>query len=113
MGKTMEACRILEREKEFSNDSAIWNVLGLYYQSLGNYCEAERCFKYSLCLAPFRIYPYYLLTKLYCEKEFFDKSQAMEMAGKALRQKPKVHSKVVDQMKEEILSLYNQLKSNY
>lgn len=108
-GRTLEACRILEREKMVSCDPTVWNVQGRYYQAAGHYREAEACFQYSLQLAPERIYPYYLLTKLYLEEGFLNKKRALEMARIVLTKPPKVDSKAVEKMKTEISSLYNQI----
>ena len=111
-GDTLAACRMLEREKLVSCNVDIWNEQGKYYQSAGRYEEAEQCFRYSLNLAPERIYPYYLLTKLYTEKNFFHKEKALEAANIVLNKPPKVHTKAIDEMRIEILPLYNQLSSN-
>ena len=111
-GDTLAACRMLDREKLVSCNADIWNEQGKYYQSAGRYEEAEQCFRYSLNLAPERIYPYYLLSKLYTEKNFFHKEKALEAANIVLNKPPKVHTKAIDEMRIEILPLYNQLSSN-
>lgn len=88
-GDTLAACRMLEREKLIGCNADIWNEQGKYYQTAGYYQEAEQCFKYSLHLAPERIYPYYLLAKLYSEKNFFHREKALEAANMVLNKPPK------------------------
>ena len=104
-----EACRILERQKLVSCNANIWNKQGFYYLMSGHYCEAEQCFYYSLQLIPKRIYPYYLLAKLYSTKGYYNREKALEMAHIVLTKEPKVHSNVIDEMRTEMKSLYNQL----
>lgn len=108
-GRTLEACRVLDREKQISCDPMIWNTQGRYYQSAGRYAEAEACFKHALLLAPNRLYPYYLLAKLYSEEKFFHKDQALKMIRIVLTKPPKVESKAADEMRIEMDALYNQL----
>lgn len=110
-GSTIEACRVLEREKMLSCNPSVWNTQGLYYQSKGYYREAEVCFLYSLKLVPKRIYPYYLLIRLYLEKGFLNKEKALKMANIVLTKSPKVDSKDIEQMRKEISSLYNQINN--
>ena len=108
-GHALEACRVLEREKQVSCDPMIWNTQGRYYQSAGSYQKAESCYKYALLLAPERLYPYYLLAKLYSEKDFFHKELALKMARIVQTKPPKVNSFAVDEMRLEMDSLYKQI----
>lgn len=107
--KYSEACHILERQKLVSCNANIWNKQGFYYLMSGHYREAEQCFYYSLQLIPKRIYPYYLLAKLYSTKGYYNREKALEMAHIVLTKEPKVHSNVIDEMRTEMKSLYNQL----
>lgn len=107
--KYSEACRILERQKTVSCNANIWNKQGFYYLMSGHYHEAEQCFYHSLQLAPKRLYPYYLLAKLYSTEKYYNREKALEMAHIVLTKEPKVHSKVIDEMRTEMKSLYNQL----
>lgn len=98
----LEACRVLDRAKMVSCNYDICNVQGCYYQSAGDYLSAERCFKASLYLAPERIYPYSLLAKLYLEPKYLDNNKAKQMANIVLTKSPKVHSKAVEEIREEM-----------
>ena len=113
-GRSLEACKILERAKLVSCNSEVWNVQGRYYQSAGYYRSAEYCFKRSLCLAPERLYPYYLLAKLYAEPKFLNQEKARQMATMVMTKSPKVHSKAVDEMRKEMKLLLSRYKqTNY
>ena len=101
----LEACRILNRAKMVNCDFSIWNTQGGYYQSAGYYRSAEHCFKQSLNLAPERLYPYYLLAKLYLEPNFLNKEKARQMADIVLTKSPKIHSVAVDEMRDEMRKL--------
>ncbi len=100
-----EAIAILERAKLISCHPNIYNVQGQCYQASGNFVQAEECFKKSTHLLPIRIYPYYLLAKLYAEPSFFHETEMKEMANIVLSKKPKVNSKAIWEMRMEMNSL--------
>lgn len=111
-GRLLKACKILERAKLVSCNSDVWNVQGQYYQSVGYYRSAEYCFKQSLLLVPERLYPYYLLAKLYNEPKFLNQEKAKQMATIVTTKSPKVHSKAIEEMRKEmklLLSRYKQI----
>lgn len=109
-GRPLEACKILERAKQISCNSEVWNVQGCYYQSAGYYRSAEYCFEQSLQLVPERLYPYYLLAKLYAESKFLNQEKAKQMATIVVTKSPKVHSKAVDEMRQEMELLLSRYK---
>lgn len=100
-----EAIVILDRAKLISCHPNIYNFQGQCYQAAGNFVQAERCFKKSTHLLPIRIYPYYLLAKLYAEPSFFHEAEMKEMANLVLSKKPKVDSKAISDMRMEMISL--------
>ncbi len=104
-GKPLEACQVLNRARMVSCDFNILNAQGRYYQSAKQYQEAEQCFRQSLLLAPERLYPYYLLAKLYNEPGYLNIEKAKQMAKIVLTKAPKVHSRAVDEMREEMKHL--------
>lgn len=109
-GRYLEACKILERAKLVSCNSNIWNTQGRYYQAAGYYQLAKHCFEQSLFLTPERLYPYYLLAKLYAEPKFLDKEKVRQMATVVMTKSPKVHSKTIDEMREEMKLLLSSYK---
>lgn len=100
--KYNEACEVLERAKLVSCDAKIWNMQGKYYQFNGNYAMAEICFEESLKLLPNRLYPYYLLAKLYVQPKYFYPDKAKFMIEVVLTKSPKIHSQAIDEMRMEM-----------
>lgn len=93
---------VLQEAVRQSCDPMILNVIGKNHQALGNYEEAERWLLRSTHRLPGRIYPYYLLAKLYAEPEFNRSDQLEEVAVVVLTKEPKVQSTAVRQMREEV-----------
>ena len=103
------ACEILERAKLISCHPVIWNLQGQYYQLAGNYAMAEKCFEEAVDLLPGRIYPYFLLAKLYAEPSFFHEDKMKKMAKIVLSKTPKVPSVAIDEMRLEVRKLLTKL----
>ena len=93
---------ILQEASLYSCDPAILNVIGKNYWQMRDYENAEKYFMRSINLLPGRIYPYYLLAKLYLSPSFFKKEEAMKMVDIVLNKSPKVPSKAVEEMRTEI-----------
>ena len=97
-----ESNAILEEALKVSSDPMILNIIGKNHQEMGNYKEAEHWLMRSVHRLPGRIYPYYLLTKLYKEADCFS-AEKLEWARKmVLEKEPKVHSRAIDEMREEM-----------
>lgn len=94
-----EACRI-------SCDPMLYNVMGRNSQALKHYDEAEAAYVKSSCLVPSRHYPYYLLAKLYMEQG--DTARAKAMAEYVIAKDPKVPSRAIEEMKEEMKEMARQ-----
>lgn len=94
--------RVLEEALKRSNDPMILNVLGKNCQQSGDYWAAEDWFIRSTHRLPGRIYPYYLLAKLYAEPGFKQPVKFERMKRIVLTKEPKVHSTAIKQMREEI-----------
>lgn len=78
------------------------NIIGKNYQAMGDYQTAETWLIRSTHRLPGRIYPYYLLAKLYAEPDFYQPDKLAEMKRMVLTKEPKVNSTAVRQMKDEI-----------
>lgn len=72
---------------------------------LSQFQLAEKYYKKSINFPPNRIYPYYLLAKLYAEPQFRQPEKFKKMADKVLYKKPKVYSKAIEEMREEIKNI--------
>jgi hypothetical protein len=98
-GKSNE---ILYRAIQINCDPVFYNILGKNHQALKEYAQAEQCLKKSANLVPNRLYPHYLLAKLYHEMGLKDKAEAE--TNIVLTKTPKVESKAVDEMREELIN---------
>ena len=94
--------RILEEAMAHSNDPMILNIIGKNYQALGEYKKAEEYLIRSTHRLPGRIYPYYLLAKLYAEPECRQPEKLKYVIEVVLTKEPKVQSTAVKEMREEI-----------
>lgn len=56
-------------------------------------------------LVPSRLYPYYLLTKLY--DKIGDSKKAMSTAAIVLTKDAKIHSEAIIEMRKEVQEIYN------
>ena len=97
--------RILEEAMAHSNDPMILNIIGKNYQALGDYEKAEEYLIRSTHRLPGRIYPYYLLAKLYAEPQYLQPEKLKYAAEIVLTKEPKVQSTAVREMREEVKKL--------
>jgi tetratricopeptide (TPR) repeat protein len=109
--KTLSRCdsllkksnEILQRAIQISCDPMLYNIMGKNHQALKEYKQAETCFLKATQLVPSRLYPWYLLTKLYHEMGLQEKVN--ETAKIVLTKEPKVHSPAIREMREELKKL--------
>jgi O-antigen ligase len=102
-GEYDKSNEILRRAIQISCDPMLYNVMGRNCQALKEYKQAEQCFTKALNLVPNRLYPHYLLAKLYHEMGLSDKAETE--ANIVLTKKPKVDSRAVKEMREEMSKL--------
>jgi O-antigen ligase len=98
---------ILRQGAKLSNDPMFHNVMGNNYLALNEYERAEKSYETAYHTVPGRIYPLYLLAKLYIEKG--DHVKALDMCRKVIAFRPKVHSSAVSEIKAEIKELMYRL----
>jgi tetratricopeptide (TPR) repeat protein len=79
--------------------------MGKNYQALKEYELAEQSFRKAANLVPNRLYPHYLLAKLYHEMGLKDEME--QERNIVLTKPPKVESKAVEEMREELIQLRN------
>ena len=99
---------ILKEATRISCDPMLYNMIGKNYQAMKEYELAEGSLRKSLLIVPNRIYPYYLLMKLYAESGNSEK--ALEAATIVLTKEPKVQSQAISEMREEAMKIINYLK---
>ena len=98
-----ESNRILRRALQISCDPMLYNILGKNHQAMKQYEQAEACFIQSTRLVPSRLYPWYLLCKLYAEMGLSHRLR--ETAAVVRTKEPKVQSQAIREMREEVESL--------
>lgn len=104
--KEYDFSTVILKEAETRNcDPMILNIIGKNFQQQKNYTEAERYFIRSVHRLPHRLYPYYLLAKLYEECGLHDKKKKMAMI--VLTKAPKVQSVAVREMRIEMSKIIN------
>ncbi|MEG2856661.1 O-antigen ligase family protein [Bacteroides sp.] len=96
---------ILKEAATRSCDPMIFNIIAKNEQLQGRYASAEGWLKRSVNLLPGRIYPYYLLAKLYAEPTFYQPEKIKQVATVVLTKEPKVQSTAVKEMREEMKKL--------
>lgn len=96
---------LLKEMAQTSCDPMVYNVMGRNYQALGKTLEAEKAFQTASYLIPSRLYPYYLLTKLYDENGEAEKVR--QMARLVVEKEPKIQSEAIREMKEEVQTIYD------
>lgn len=102
---------ILKEASNMSCDPMIFNVIGRSYLALKEYKEAEKWLIRSTHCLPGRIYPYYLLAKLYSEPAFYHSERLKYMAGIVMTKEPKVQSTAITEMREDIKKILNDAKT--
>jgi O-antigen polymerase len=102
-GNASAAVEILTRAKHHLNNSVIEVALGDSYKSLGKFGSAEGAYKRASYMVPNRLYPKYLLAKLY--DTIGNKAKANATAEAVLRQKVKVPSTAIAEMRDEMQRL--------
>lgn len=93
-----ESSGVLIKGASSSSDPMFYNLIGNNYLALGETEKAEEYYWKAYYTLPNRLYPLYLLTKLYHETGQDEK--AKEIAMRLLEKEPKVMSTAVREMKD-------------
>ena len=92
-----------------SSDPMPLNLMGLNYQAMQMRDSAEYCFHRAALRVPHRLYPHFLLMRLYAQSPA-DTALMIKEADILLTKQPKTHSPAIEQMRREarqILSKHN------
>ena len=100
-GKHEKSNEILLELKRHSADPMILNIIGKNYQSLGMPDSAIYYLRKSTFRCPNRMYPHYLLMKLYNDSISYNEKSSIQEARIILSMKPKVESEATKDMKRE------------
>ena len=113
-GEWEASTELLKETMRISSDAMILNIIGKNYQALGQPYLAEGWFIRSTHRLPNRIYPYYLLAKLYAEHPKYFPREKLEWAVRmVLEKEAKVESTAIKQMREEVKLLLDKNQSFY
>lgn len=134
-GRYREAIRVLKEAGKVTADPMVLNLLGQCYaaclnidedtvkaqncrsasskfeketlqkQKKYNFALAEQCYKRSVNRLPARIYPYYLLAKLYAHPQWRQPEKMRRMAETVLTKKPKIDSPAIKEMRQDMKRL--------
>lgn len=108
--KFIESNIVLEQGMEFSSDPMFLNLLGRNMQDMGEYTDAERYFLRSLNRLPSRLYPRYLLGKLYASPEYYSPSKFKDIYDDAMNLMIKVNSPAICDMNRELQRLNDSIQ---
>ena len=100
IGQFEKSDSILKIGTEISSDPMFWNVMGNNSLALGRYREAEERYKRAFYMVPNRLYPLYLLAKLYEEEG--DDVRFVIMSDAVNRFVAKVESNNTERLRLEI-----------
>ena len=105
-GKWWASTELLKETMKVSSDAMVLNIIGKNFQAMGQPKVAEHWYVRSTHRLPNRIYPYYLLAKLYAEHPDVFPKEKLEWAARMVQEKePKVQSTAIRQMREEVKKL--------
>lgn len=99
-GRYPESLDVLALAAKSSNDPMYHNVIGNNYKALGKYDEAADAYLKAYYIIPHRIYPLYLLGKMYAE--IGDEEKARHYALRVVEMVPKVESPATRDMQQEM-----------
>ena len=105
-GEWQASTELLKETMKVSSDAMVLNIIGKNFQAMGYPYIAEGWFIRSTHRLPNRIYPYYLLSKLYAEHpEMFPKEKLEWAVRMVLEKEAKVESTAIREMREEVKNL--------
>jgi len=99
-GEYKKAITQLEHAEKYLPNTIVYTTLGDCYKNVGEFDLAKESYIKAFNMVPNRLYPEYLLAKLYFENG--KSAKALELAKKVITQKPKVNSLAVTEIKDEM-----------
>lgn len=108
--KYLYAEEVLLKSSRLSGDPMIWNVIGECEQAIYGFAAAEQYYLRSLYCLPSRMYPYYLLYKLYCQEGFYNPNKRKSVYKTMVSMPVKIKSPAIDEMLNEVKATEPTLK---
>lgn len=109
-GREREANVLLQRAVRLSADPMLHYMMAKNEQTLGQYADAEKHLLYAIDILPERLYPYFLLTKLYADPAFYRPDKMKAAADSVLTKEPKVQTTAVKEMRREVEKMLNNIQ---
>ncbi len=102
-GRYKEAISTLIEARKHLGNTIIEITLGNCYEATGKFGQAEGCYRNAAAMNPSKIYPHYLLAKMYFTSG--QKKKALISAKKVLNMRVKVQSIAIGEMHSEMTTL--------
>jgi O-antigen ligase len=96
---------MLELAQHYTSDEVLYTTMGDCHKALKQYLQAEKAYQYASYMVPHKLYPHYLLAKLYVQSG--DTLKAYKKAKMLLGKKAKVKSIAEEEIKKEMLEIIN------
>lgn len=109
-GKFEESNKVFNEGLSFSSDPMFLNLIGRNMQDMGRNEEAERYFLRSMNRLPSRLYPRYLLAKLYVSPAYFSPEKFHRIYEESMNLEIKVSSPAVSDMQRELRHLNDSIQ---
>jgi tetratricopeptide (TPR) repeat protein len=103
MGNCPKALRLLEQARTEYDGPHLYLLLGTCYRQTGHFKKAEKNIKHAMWMQPQKMYPRYLLAKLYKEKGYQEK--AVHEARQLLQMKQKIPTPAGRQIKQKMQAM--------
>ncbi|GAB3927532.1 O-antigen ligase family protein [Larkinella terrae] len=105
-GKFKQSATVLEKASAYTSDPFLYMNLGNAYLKLNQYTQSEKAYKKAVSIIPNRLYPRYLLARMYVETGDF--ASAKNVADYIIKMPIPVSSPASRQIMEEMKKLLNQ-----
>lgn len=110
VGKYKEAVKYLEQAKHKFSDPNLYITLGQSYARLNNFIKAERNLIHACNITPYKLFPKYLLAKLYYNYNMTEK--AISMANEIINLETKIKSTAANEIKTEMKELIEKINAS-
>jgi len=105
-----QSVKILERARLFTSDEILFTSLGDGYKALNRTKEAKAAYNQAIAMVPHKLYPRYLLARLY--KDTGQKDDALRTAQSILGMRIKVESTATNEIRKEMQEMITILTTN-
>lgn len=110
-GRLDKSTAVLEQGLEHSSDPMFLNLIGRNHEDAGRYDQAEHYYRRAIDRLPGRLYPHYLLCRLYLNPGCSDTARFVTAAREMLAIDPKIESPATRQMRQEIARLNDSIRT--